>query len=151
MPSALSLFIFEPLIRISNINYTLKMDKLEEANHLPQNDYSLKQFAAFANGDPESIREILISFIRSSKQNVKLFRQYIEEENVIMISELSHKMLPLFRQLEAKEIVDLLLQLEQKDNYILGHGQFFSIAKSSLDMIETLLETIQKKERISIG
>lgn len=127
------------------------MDKPEETNSFPQIEYSLKQFAAFAPGDPEGLREILISFVSSGQQNVKLFRQYIEEENVNMISELSHKMLPLFRQLEAKHIVDILSQLEQKETYLSGREEFYSMANSSLNKIEELLLIIQKREGIYVG
>lgn len=115
------------------------------------NEYSLRQFAAFAGGDPENLREILVSFINSGKKNAELFRQYIEDESVIMISELSHKMLPLYRQLEAKDIVDLLSQLEQRDIFLPDHEHYYSMAKSALNMIDTLLLNIQKREGISFS
>lgn len=115
-----------------------------------QDEYSLKQFAAFAGGDPKNLREILVSFINSGKNNAMLFRQYLEDENIIMIAELSHKMLPMYRQLEAKNIVDLLSQLEQKDVFSPDQKQYHSMAKSVLNLIDTLLRTIQKREGISL-
>jgi len=125
--------------------------KVTVTEYNPLNEYSLKQFAAFAGGDQENLREILVSFISSGKKNAELFKQSIEDENVIMISELSHKMLPLYRQLEAKNIVGLLSQLEQKDIQSPGNEMYYSIAKSALNMIETLLLNIQKREEISLS
>lgn len=116
-----------------------------------QNIYSLKQFTAFAAGDPESLREILISFISSGKKNIKIFRQYIEDENVIMISELSHQMLPLFRQIEANDIAELLSGLEQQGDFRLDNKQYYLFGRLVLEKIEALLHIIQTEENIKVG
>lgn len=110
--------------------------------------YNLDRLAAFAFGDPESLRQILESFIRSCKQNAKLFRKHLQERNNEAISELSHKMLTLFRQLEALAIVDILVLLEQKDLAVAGNRNYFSLGKAALEMIEALLQTIQEDEQI---
>jgi|GEM_PF-2760331 len=120
----------------------------DATGNLPQKGYSLKQFAAFAAGDPESLRQILDSFIRSGKQNVKLFRKYLQERNNEAVSELSHKMLTLFRQMEAFAIVDILVLLEQKDFAVTGSRNYFSLGKAALEMIEALLQTIQEDEKV---
>ncbi|HZL09705.1 MAG TPA: ATP-binding protein [Prolixibacteraceae bacterium] len=113
-----------------------------------KNGYNLSQFAAFAAGDPESFTQILVSFITTGKQNASLFRKYIQEKNENGISELSHKMLTLFRQLEAHEIVELLSQLERKGFTRIDNNHYFSLGKSALEKIEVLLQTIQKEENI---
>lgn len=115
------------------------------------NGYSLDQLAAFAAGDPESFREILTSLINSGKQNVALFRQYIQEENADALSALSHKMLTLFRQMEAADIVELLHQLEQMDELGLDSKSCFLLGKLALEKIEVMLHTIQENENIPTG
>lgn len=114
----------------------------------PQNEYSLKQFAAFAGGDPENLREILTSFISSGKKNVEFLRQYLEDENVSMISELSHKMLSLFRQIEANGIAELLSKLEQQTDFRLDKNQYLLHGRLALEQIEALLLFIQTEENI---
>lgn len=112
--------------------------------------YNLDQFAAFAAGDPESLRQILVSFVNSGKQNILLFRQAIQEENKYAISELSHKMLTLFRQLQANDVVDLLAQLERKDFEKIDQQYYLHLGKSALKKIEKILQTIQEEEHIEV-
>lgn len=113
--------------------------------------YNLKQIAAFAEGDPESLRQILVSFINTGKQNALLFRQYLHEENDVGLSDLSHKMLSLFRQLEATDLVELLSQMEHKDFAHINKKQFYLCGELAIEKIDALLHTIQKEENVSIG
>ena len=115
-----------------------------------KNAYNLEQFVAFAAGDPESLRQILVSLIHSGKENTNLFRQYIQDENMEALSSLSHKMLTLFRQMEATDIVELLSRLEQKDNYGHNNQQYYMWGKLALEKIEALLHTIKLEENIMV-
>jgi len=113
------------------------------------NGYNLDQLAAFAAGDPESFREILISLINSGKENITLFKQYIESENKDALSALSHKMLTLFRQMEATDIVELLSRLEH-DNDSEDNPQYYLWGKLALEKIEALLRTIENEEHLAV-
>ncbi|MGV8090895.1 MAG: hybrid sensor histidine kinase/response regulator [Mangrovibacterium sp.] len=108
--------------------------------------YSLQQIAAFALDEPDSLRQILVSFLKSGAENALLFKKYLYEENENAISELSHKMLPLFRQLEARPIVELLSILEQKNRTGVSQEQWYSLASAVLEKIEKLMVTIQREE-----
>ena len=111
-----------------------------------QNGYSLKQLEAFAAGDTESFRQILVSLIHSGNENRTLFRKYIQDKNKQAISALSHKMLTLFRQMEATDIVELLSRLEQKQPNGLDDQQFYICGNLALEKIEALLRTIESEE-----
>lgn len=113
-----------------------------------QNGYNLEQLSAFAAGDPESLRQILVSLIYSGKENTTLFRQYIKDENMEALSALSHKMLTLFRQMEATDVVELLSRLEQKDINGHNHQQYYMWGKMALEKIDLLLHTIEIEENI---
>jgi len=126
------------------------IDQTDSLHFSYHNGYNLKQFAAFAEGDPEGLLQILVSFIKTGKQNALLFRQYLNDKNDHALSELSHKMLSLFRQLEANEIVELLSQLEHIDFARLHSKEFYSCGKLAIEKIDILLNTIQKEENISI-
>ncbi len=125
-------------------------DKSDPQENSYTNGYNLDQFTAFAGGDPESLRQILVSFINSGNQNVKLFRKYILEENEKGVSELSHKMITLFRQLEAHDIVELLIKLEQMDEHPKDIKHYFSWSRSAIEKIEAMMKSIQNDENISI-
>ena len=112
--------------------------------------YKLHQIAAFASDEPESLRQILVSFLKSSRQNILFFKKYLYEENEDAISALSHKMLPLFSQLEAYSIVELLSILEQKNRTGISQPQWYAYAASVLDKIEKLMATIQREEGLPV-
>ncbi|HEX7584130.1 MAG TPA: hybrid sensor histidine kinase/response regulator [Prolixibacteraceae bacterium] len=125
------------------------IDNQKTSLNARQNRYNLEQFAAFASRDPESLRQILVSLIHSGMANTALFRQYLQDENLDALSALSHKMLTLFRQMEATDIVELLSRLEQKDE-LTDNKQYFLWGRLALEKIETILHTIQIDENISI-
>ena len=93
----------------------------------------------------------MVSFINSGKENTILFKKYIQDENKDALSALSHKMLTLFRQMEAADIVELLSRLEQKDNNGLADQQYYLCGNLALEKIEALLRTIEAEENILIG
>lgn len=113
--------------------------------------YSLRQIAAFASGEPDSLRNILVSFLKSGRQNALLFRKYLYDDNEKGISELAHKMLPFFRQLEAGDIVELLAALEQKNRTGISQAQWYAYASTVLDKIEDLMTTIQQEKNLPVG
>ena len=115
-----------------------------------RNGYNLNQFAAFAEGDPESLTQILVSFIKTGRQNALLFRQYLHNENDHALSELSHKMLSLFRQLEANDLVELLTHLEHNDFAAKNNKEFYLCGNLAIEKIDALLTTIQREESICI-
>ena len=143
---------FQPHTLIETI--TGHMTKLEASDYQGssvvsrQNGYNLKQLAAFAEGDPELLRQILVSFISTGKQNVTLFRQFLLDENYNSLSELSHKMLPMFRQLEAYEIAELLSRMEQRDFVRKNRIHYYLEGTLVLERIESLLITLHKVEII---
>jgi len=146
---------FHPQALIQAIAGQLKIatiiDQKGSSGFSQHNGYNLKQFAAFAEGDPESLMQILVSFITTGKQNALLFRQYLHDESDLELSELSHKMLSLYRQLEANDLVALLSQLEHKDFASLHHKEFYLCGEMAIEKIDALLQTIQKEENVTIG
>ena len=145
---------FQPKTLIDTISgllkSTLSNDKKEGLVYSWHNGYNLKQFAAFAEGDPETLVQILVSFIKTGKKNAELFRQYLQDRNDRALSELSHKMLSLFRQLEANDLVELLSQLEHNDFAAKSNKEFYLCGNLAIEKIDTLLQTIQEKENIYI-
>lgn len=113
--------------------------------------YSLDQFNAFAGNNPESLREILVAFISSGLKNVALFRRALQEKNRTAVGELAHKMLPLFRQLQAGEITSVLSQLERKDMEPASAGLYFLMGQTVLGKIEEILEILQENENIHLN
>lgn len=107
--------------------------------------YSLKTVRAFAQDDEQSLRLILQSFMSSSLENLQRLKQYLKEGNNSELAELAHKMLAMFRQLEAHEIVQLLKQLEEKNTPL---EQLQARAQQVIPLIEQLLQEIKTSYRL---
>ncbi|TDN97158.1 Hpt domain-containing protein [Sunxiuqinia elliptica] len=107
--------------------------------------YSLKTVRAFAQDDEQSLRLILQSFMSSSQENLQRLKQYLKEGNNSELAELAHKMLAMFRQLEAHEIVQLLKQLEEKNTPL---EQLQARAQQVIPLIEQLLQEIKTSYRL---
>lgn len=102
-------------------------------------NYTLEKIMAFADNDAESLRLILNSLVQSSQQNLKLFSQHLQQYDEHALTELAHKMLPLFKQLEALEVVTLLSQLEEGQ---LTRPERESLSRSAIVQIEALLSIL---------
>ena len=117
----------------------------------PTNGYNLGQLTAFAAGDPESLRQILASVVQSGKENTALFRQFLKDENKEALSALSHKMLTIFRQMEAFDIVELLSKLEQKEGNGFDNRQYYICGMLAIEKIEAVLQNIEAEENLLVS
>ncbi len=75
------------------------------------NLFNLKGISAFVH-DTEGMNEILKSFLKNTAQNMKLLSMAVEQSDYNGIKSISHKMLPMFRQLEVKNAIAILERFE---------------------------------------
>lgn len=111
---------FTPNELLSQIYSRLNSNKnstpeIENKNAISSVNYNIKGITAFTNGDPDSVKNILISFIQSTNENLKQFNQHLQNENPDELSELAHKMLAMFRQLNAVAVAKQLAVLEENN------------------------------------
>ena len=129
----------------------IKYNQPEVPSNIVAKEYTLDQLSAFAEGDQANLNQILVSLIDSSNQNLKLLMKYIEEEDARSIVEIAHKMLTVFRQLEATEIVELLVSLEQNSTQMIEAKHFYTKAKMAREKIDLLIQTIKRDENIFVN
>ena len=102
-------------------------------------EYSLDEIILFAGDDQNALDTILKAFINSNKINIKEIDFALKENDVERAAHIAHRMLPMFKQLKAKEIIDKLEQLERKE--------FLQLPKENiaclLEEIEVLLSDLQ--------
>jgi signal transduction histidine kinase/CheY-like chemotaxis protein len=125
----------------------IRFPKSETSSNAFTKGYCLDQLVAFSGGNPESLNQILNSFVDSSNQNVKLLLQYCEVEDEATIAELAHKMITIFRQIEANNIVELLDCLERNDIHKLSKEHYYSTARLVIEKIGILLTSIKAEEK----
>lgn len=88
--------------------------KVHQQKMAPKAKFNIDGIKAYTGDDEETFREVLISFAQTTAQNIRLFREYLQDRHYEEASQLAHKMLPMFKQLQSDEIVAILLQFEQK-------------------------------------
>lgn len=76
--------------------------------------YSLSSLSQFTYNDPEALKEILETFIDSSKENCSALLAAAQENHTENVAQIAHKMIPMLRQMEVNTIVSKLLPLEDK-------------------------------------
>lgn len=77
--------------------------------------FSLASLHLFLNNDAEAVKNIIESLIHSTDANITELENNIEKLELQKIKEVAHKMAPIFKQIEAKEVALILTQLESQD------------------------------------
>ncbi|MGB5821758.1 MAG: ATP-binding protein [Saonia sp.] len=75
--------------------------------------FSLEFISSFLGENTEAMDEVLYTFIKDTSNNVEQLKGAMDMENYKEINQTAHRMLPMFRQLDADEIVPILEGLEQ--------------------------------------
>jgi len=75
--------------------------------------FSLDIISSFLGDDKNSIKEIIRTFMTETSTNIKQLKLAVQTHNISTICDISHRMLPMFRQLKATEIVLILEKLEK--------------------------------------
>ena len=73
--------------------------------------FSIKNILPFLDS-PKSVQEVLEVFLENTDKNVELLFSHIGSHDFSEIRAISHKMLPMFRQLEVRKAIPLLEELE---------------------------------------
>lgn len=124
-------------------------EKLSEQSNVPVPDedvpgrgYTLKNIRQFTDNDAEATGKIVESFIRDTRHHLSLLKDHAEAGQEDAVFQLAHKMLPMFRQLEAAGIVALLEQLERTKTSVIEIKSIVErITVLSHELIEKLTTT----------
>jgi signal transduction histidine kinase/DNA-binding response OmpR family regulator/CHASE3 domain sensor protein len=112
--------------------------------------YNLDQIKQFALNDEESVHKILVSFVETSFEHLTLFNHLVQQHDRKYLGELAHKMLAMFRQLEAWDIVNNLLVIERSEDYNLSDNQWTDLAKETAVRIESFIDLFCEEQGILI-
>ncbi|MFV8341360.1 hybrid sensor histidine kinase/response regulator [Flavobacterium sp. XS2P39] len=77
--------------------------------------YSLKLLQSFLTDDNAALKEFVTPFIISTKENLIQLENAIIENNIQEIKEISHRMCPMFKQIQAHTIAGILDDFELND------------------------------------
>lgn len=106
--------------------------------------FDLRSLSQFTQNDPESLKMIIETFIGSSKENCADLQSALADKNEQRIVEVSHRMIPMLKQIEAFHISEVLDTLEEK-HYSGNWDKIEQQINTACKNIETLLEKLNKE------
>ncbi|MEL6916466.1 MAG: ATP-binding protein [Bacteroidota bacterium] len=76
------------------------------------NLFSLDLISSFLGENTEAVDEVLQTFIEDTAKNIKLLRAAVDRGDYVKINKTAHRMLPMFRQIKAHELIPILERME---------------------------------------
>ncbi len=138
---------YAPKELIDLIAEVLRLDLISHQNMAVDDtireEYSLNDLMLFAHGDSDSLYAILDTFYESTVDNVKDLKEKVEKKDIHQIKSIAHKMLPMFKQIKAKEIIPILEQLEHPDQYDLSQDAILHLTHDGIAKIEGLMSKLK--------
>lgn len=109
-------------------------------NSIPESNsplFRITQISAFLDS-PNAVREVLEVFMENTQKSMELLFSAIGDADFSCIRSVSHKMLPMFRQLEAQEAIETLKRLEHLPDDSNGEKVFEELSnlKTRIDQLE---------------
>lgn len=135
--------ILQLICQMTGMQLASQHSTSSSAENGEQQGYTLKNILQFADNDPEALEKILQSFKATTKEHIQLLKQYRKEKQYEEITRLAHKMLPMFRQLEAKDFINLLEQLEHPEKTNLSAEDIIALTEEMIEKAKKLLLLIQ--------
>jgi signal transduction histidine kinase/DNA-binding response OmpR family regulator len=75
--------------------------------------YTLNYLKLFFNDDTIALNEVLNTFIMATKSNLKDLKVAVSDENDLQVQQIAHRMCPMFKQIKASEVFEILEKLER--------------------------------------
>ncbi|SHJ32682.1 hybrid sensor histidine kinase/response regulator [Aquimarina spongiae] len=138
---------YAPKELIDLIARILNVDLIEYENEMPNlldsEEYSLNDLMLFAHGDSDSLYAILDTFYESTVDNIKDLKTMVSKKNINQIKKIAHKMLPMFKQIKAKEVVPVLTRLEHPEQYDMKDSEVLELSQKAISNIESLIDKLK--------
>ncbi|MCJ7467435.1 MAG: ATP-binding protein [Maribacter sp.] len=111
--------------------------------------YSLEVIQSFLGDNEAAIQEVLQTFVNDTFTNISLLEEFIDVLDYVQINHITHRMLPMFRQLHVHEAIPILEKFELAEVLQMNPGQLRD-AFGKLKVVVTNLLTALKN-RLSIS
>lgn len=106
--------------------------------------YTLEDLILFAQGDTDSLNAILDAFYESTTDSIAQLKESSTQKDIKAIAQIAHKILPMFKQIKAHEVVSILDQLEHQKRYNLSTDAILDLTQKGVIKIETLILELQQ-------
>lgn len=132
---------YSPKILLETIQHILDHEEIPVSETIENDEdnssqmYSLETLKDFLGQDDSALKEVLNSFIENTADNLNLLKTAVEEDNHDEIKSISHRIAPMFRQIQAKEIGSILKTLEKEDLNTLDIQNMYSDLKQKVTVL----------------
>lgn len=132
---------YSPKVLLETIQQIIDKGELPaaEINKDPQMPaeqmYSLQTLKQFLGNDNEGLSVFLNQFIESSKRNMVYLEKAIDEKNTSEMNTIAHRIAPMFRQIEAREIGEILKSLEENNVENIDIENLLDALKTKTDLL----------------
>lgn len=139
---------YSPKILLETIQHILDHEEIPVVEALENTDgnsseiYSLETLKDFLGQDDSALKEVLKSFVETTVENLEMLKTAVIENNHDEIKSISHRIAPMFRQIQAKEIGEILKKLEKEDLNTLDIESIYSDLEQK---IIVLFEALKKE------
>ncbi|MFB9077652.1 ATP-binding protein [Flavobacterium procerum] len=112
---------YSPKILLETIQHILDNKEIPNTENaeIQQNNntqfYTLETLKDFLGQDENALKEVIRSFIESSVENLELLETAIKEKNTEEIKSIAHRIAPMFKQIQANEIGEILKHIEKDE------------------------------------
>lgn len=108
----------------------------------PQNDklksdnYDLSDIYEFSGHDEEAMQKIIHAFLKGSEDSLQELKAAYKEKNINKMGKIAHRMLPMLRQMKAKDLTGLLVKMEAREE--INKSEFSFFEKKIKDLMSSL-------------
>ncbi|TQD38503.1 ATP-binding response regulator [Haloflavibacter putidus] len=121
---------------------TEKINRKTFSKNNAQN-YSLKDLKIFTDNDADALKLLLQTFIDNTRDNCKNLKAAAKKKEYQKIAFTAHKMLPMFRQLKAENVIKNVEPLERQHELNLENQEILKLVEAGVTEIEKLLEDLK--------
>lgn len=104
--------------------------------------FSLESLKLFLKDDKEAIKSVVESLIHSTDSNLFMLENTIQAFDQEKTKQIAHRMAPMFKQIEATEIAEILNKLELQNHTKTELTIHFTNLKSKIRTLFTALEKV---------
>jgi signal transduction histidine kinase/CheY-like chemotaxis protein len=132
------------LLNIMNLIFNKTLIPLNSVIEIDENylekEYSLTSLKSFLPNEGNALKEIITSFIDNTNKSLASLEHSILTKDIQNIKNLSHRMCPMFKQIQANDISKILEDLELKDFTMQEIENNFEILKDKTTILFKLFE-----------
>ncbi len=104
--------LIEIINSVINSNEIILEDENEAIKNNSNELYTLNNLKSFFYEDKLALIEVISTFMNATKSNLNDLKTAISDKNYLRIQQISHRMCPMFKQIKAESVCEILENLE---------------------------------------